>query len=229
LPPKPCLHCPSCRDYAGISSVKKLKLPSVATWWCGQQEARRLCVLDHLEALEVRPAFPRAASKESKTESASGSCRAVSAADNRFSFQPQLFVAQGTRPVYQPHPLLDWRRRSPLGPVSVRVYLVATSFPKAIRAMPGGLTRIGAEPGPDGVVLSLQQGGATKDTWVLSDGPVEDLTLLSASSQNRRTCAASAINLPSRAWRIISFWLGRYSERGRRGPLVSCEVCFAAL
>ena len=33
-------------------------MPSVATWWCGQEEPRR-DVLEHLEKLVIKPTFPR--------------------------------------------------------------------------------------------------------------------------------------------------------------------------
>src|SRR6202043_1389533 len=33
-----------------------LKLPTVATWWCGQEEPRRY-VLDHLNDLVLKPTF----------------------------------------------------------------------------------------------------------------------------------------------------------------------------
>ena len=57
----------------------------------------------------------------------------------------------------------------------------------------------------------MQRGGSSKDTWVISETPVEEITLLHASSQNvelRRT----GNNLPSRLADNF-FWLGRYSER----------------
>jgi uncharacterized alpha-E superfamily protein len=75
--------------------------------------------------------------------------------------------------------------------------------------MPGGLARVGTEPG--GVVVSLQQGGATKDTWVVAEGSIEEVTLLNPSSgaiELRRV----GNNLPSRLADNF-FWLGRYVER----------------
>src|SRR5207245_7226019 len=36
---------------------ERLKLPAVATWWCGQLEAFRY-VLDNLDFLVIKPAFP---------------------------------------------------------------------------------------------------------------------------------------------------------------------------
>ena len=47
---------------------------------------------------------------------------------------------------------------------------------RAIRVMPGGLTRFSSSA--DRLVVSMQSGGGSKDTWVLADGPVSTLTLL---------------------------------------------------
>ena len=44
--------------------------------------------------------------------------------------------------------------------------------------MPGGLTR--AATGADARVISMQRGGSSKDTWVLSTGPVSTFSLLQA-------------------------------------------------
>ncbi len=57
----------------------------------------------------------------------------------------------------------------------------------------------------------MQRGGSSKDTWIPSATPVEELTLLQGANQNvelRRT----GNNLPSRLADNF-FWLGRYSER----------------
>src|SRR5260221_2137416 len=75
--------------------------------------------------------------------------------------------------------------------------------------MPGGLTRVSSNSG--GHSLSMQSGGSSKDTWIGSDTPVEDVTLLHLTGENielRRT----GNNLPSRLADNF-FWLGRYSER----------------
>src|SRR5438132_5222064 len=43
-----------CRNLLG----EELRMPSVATWWCGQEEPRRY-VLEHLKDLVIKPTFPR--------------------------------------------------------------------------------------------------------------------------------------------------------------------------
>ena len=41
-----------CRQLLG----EELKLPSLATWWCGQEKEMQY-VIDHLEEMVVKPAF----------------------------------------------------------------------------------------------------------------------------------------------------------------------------
>jgi len=92
-------------------------------------------------------------------------------------------------------------------PVSLRVYLVASG--EGYHVMPGGLTRV--SPSSGGRLLSMHLGGSSKDTWIGSDTPVEDVSLLYLTGESielRRT----GNNLPSRLADFF-FWLGRYSER----------------
>ena len=46
----------------------------------------------------------------------------------------------------------------------VRAYLAAHG--DGFTVMPGGLTRVSS--GPDALVVSMQRGGGSKDTWVLA-------------------------------------------------------------
>ena len=48
--------------------------------------------------------------------------------------------------------------------------------------MPGGLTRVSSSLDP--LRLSLVDGERSKDTWVLSDGPVAPVTLLTTSDED---------------------------------------------
>jgi uncharacterized circularly permuted ATP-grasp superfamily protein/uncharacterized alpha-E superfamily protein len=175
---------------------EKLKLPSVATWWCGQKAAREH-VLKNLDRLVVRPAFRAPA-------------RPVGAGGDelrrRIEFDPDLFVAQerverSTAP--------SWEKNSLMAqPVSLRVFLVVDGD-GGYRVMPGGLARVLPEGGDS--FISMQHGGGSKDTWIPSATPVEELTLLQGTNLNvelRRT----GNNLPSRLADNF-FWLGRYSER----------------
>jgi len=175
---------------------EKLKLPSVATWWCGQKAAREH-VLKNLGRLVVKPAFRTHLNiAEAEREELR----------RRIEFDPDLFVAQervehSTAPVWQKDSLAPQ-------PVSLRTFLVADGQ-GGYCVMPGGLARVSPDSG--GKFISMQTGGSSKDTWIPSATPVEVLTLLHGTGQNvelRRT----GNNLPSRLADNF-YWLGRYSER----------------
>ncbi len=175
---------------------EKLKLPSVATWWCGQKSAREH-VLKNLETLVVKPAF-RTHLKIAEAE--------ADELQRRIEFDPDLFVAQervelSTAPA--------WKKDSLVAqPISLRVFLVADGR-GGYSVMPGGLVRVA--PDHRSSFISMQNGGSSKDAWIPSATPVEELTLLQGTGQSvelRRT----GNNLPSRLADNF-FWLGRYSER----------------
>ena len=92
-------------------------------------------------------------------------------------------------------------------PLVLRAYITAAGDSYSV--MPGGLTRIST--GAAEIVVSMQKGGGSKDTWVLSDGPVNMVSLLTPSGHPVRSGASSA-ELPSRVADNL-FWLGRYTER----------------
>ena len=181
---------------------EELKLPSAATWWCGQKSAQEH-VLANLDNLNVKPAFrshvPLIQSGKSLAENERELLR------RRIEFDPDLFVAQ-ERVELSTAPCWNGSAIVPL-PVALRVYLIANGGGYTV--MRGGLARV--FPGAEGHSISLQSGGSSKDTWVPSETPVDSTTLLYASSQSvelRRT----GNNLPSRLADNF-FWLGRYSER----------------
>ena len=57
----------------------------------------------------------------------------------------------------------------------------------------------------------MQRGGGSKDTWVLSDGPVSSIVAARAS-RSRSGSSRRRRELPSRVAENL-FWLGRYVER----------------
>ncbi|HEV2455602.1 MAG TPA: circularly permuted type 2 ATP-grasp protein [Verrucomicrobiae bacterium] len=179
-----------CRHILG----EELKLPSVATWWCGQESARKY-VLEHLETLVLKPAFAATGQFNFRADELK----------KRVEFDPDLFVAQ-EHVEFSTAPCLD-DKLAPR-PFALRVFLVARPG-GGYSVMPGGLARVSPDPG--GKFISMQHGGSSKDTWVISDLPVEETTLLHKAGvtfELRRT----GNNLPSRLADNF-FWLGRYSER----------------
>ena len=64
---------------------------------------------------------------------------------------------------------------------------------------------------PDDLEISVQRGAGSKDTWVVSDGPVSTFSLLRPASHPVQLSRGGG-DLPSRVADNL-FWLGRYSER----------------
>ncbi len=181
---------------------EELKLPSVATWWCGQKSAQQH-VLENLDKLIVKPAF-----RSYKAFVDPGKSNVTGEREllrRSIAFDPDLFVAQ-EQVELSTAPCWDGKTIVPR-PVALRVYLVANGDSYSV--MPGGLTRVA--PDAEGHFISLQLGGDSKDTWVPSEAPVEDVTLLRALSQTVEI-HRTGNNLPSRLADDF-FWLGRYSER----------------
>jgi uncharacterized circularly permuted ATP-grasp superfamily protein/uncharacterized alpha-E superfamily protein len=180
----------------------ELKLPSVATWWCGQKSAQKH-VLENLDRLVVKPAFRTHLPHHDPAGPLSAAER--DELKRRIEFDPDLFVAQ-EHVKFSNAP--SWDNGALVArPVGLRVFLVASGDGYCV--MPGGMTRVSIKGGSH--FLSMQQGGSSKDTWVTSETPVEEVTLLHGTGQSvelRRT----GNNLPSRLADNF-FWLGRYSER----------------
>jgi uncharacterized alpha-E superfamily protein len=86
--------------------------------------------------------------------------------------------------------------------------------------MHGALTRV-TQSG-DSLVVSLQQGGGSKDTWILADGPVSYVTLLPPASLPVALSRGGG-DLPSRIADDM-FWLGRYVERAESQVRLAREV-----
>jgi len=179
-----------------------LKIPTVATWWCGQKEPLEY-VLDHLGDLVLKPTFP--GTRGDPIFGATLSAQQREALLDRVRGEPDRYVAQervalSTVPVWQDGPLHPRH-------MVVRVYAVASGGSYAV--MPGGLTRVSTSL--DSMVVSIQRGGGSKDTWVLGDGPAPPFTLLRPATHPLDVSRAT-FDLPSRVADNL-FWLGRYTER----------------
>jgi uncharacterized circularly permuted ATP-grasp superfamily protein/uncharacterized alpha-E superfamily protein len=178
-----------------------LKLPSVATWWCGQDYALDW-VLNHLDSVVVKPAFPlRGMEPIFGAGLSSGEKQRISEQirSRPFEYVAQEQVALSTAPVW------DQGRLYPRSLV-LRTYVLNTS--SGWIAMPGGLVRVSDA---EGQVVSMQRGGRSKDAWVLWDGPVDTFSMLRPRNQQVQLQHAPA-DLPSRTADHL-FWLGRYAER----------------
>lgn len=181
-----------------------LKMPSVATWWCGEPAALKE-VIANVHRLVIKGAFPQQRVEPMFGEDLDerGKKRVVAMLRSR----PNDYVAQelvhlSQAPVWdRAHPRLLARS------IGLRVFACAT--PSGYVVMPGGLTRVASAV--DTRVISMQRGGSSKDTWVLASGPVSSFSLLRRSIGEQDLVRAGT-NLSSRGVENL-FWFGRYCER----------------
>lgn len=184
---------------------EELQMPTVATWWCGDKQARSY-VVEHLDRLLIRPAF-RMADVEpviGNSLTAEQKQQLIERIDaNPGQFVGQEMVDRSTTPVLTDDGPKPWY-------VGLRSYAVATE--DGFEAMPGGLARV--SPNSNSLNFTMTAGERSQDVWVVSDHPVEQTSLLepiAAQIEPRR----SGSELPSRVADNL-FWLGRYSERAEQ-------------
>jgi uncharacterized circularly permuted ATP-grasp superfamily protein/uncharacterized alpha-E superfamily protein len=185
---------------------EELKMPHIATWWCGQKAAREE-VLSRLDEVAIEGAYgqgvpgfqsngPVLAAELSSSERE----RLKAALNERgIDYVGQELVRLSTMPVW------DQGRITPR-PFVLRVFAAAT--PNGWTLMPGGFCRIAEQP--DARAVSMGDGARAADVWVVSEKQVSTRTLLPASDSVRIRRIAGV--LPSRAADNL-FWLGRYLER----------------
>ncbi len=183
-----------------------LKLPNIATWWCGQ-DLQREGVLDALDNRIIAPAYSRVSSGilpggpwVMSELGATDRDRLVTAIERRgIDFVGQEVIKLSTTPAWsngrlQPHPF------------TLRVFVAATA--DGYKVMPGGFALIGQQQ--DIRAVSMQHGARSADVWVMSDGPVAPATLIPSEAQILVRRATGV--LPSRAADNL-FWVARYIER----------------
>jgi uncharacterized circularly permuted ATP-grasp superfamily protein/uncharacterized alpha-E superfamily protein len=180
---------------------ESLKLPSVATWWCGQTDALDW-VLNHLDSVVVKPAFPSrgmepvfgAELKQAEKGKFAGQLRA-----RPHEYVAQEQIALSTAPVWD-NGCLNSRS------VVLRTYVLNTG--SGWIAIPGGLVRVADA---EGSVVSMQRGGHSKDAWVLWDGLVDTFSMLRPRHEPVELHRVSP-TVPSSV-ADNAYWLGRYAER----------------
>lgn len=190
-----------CRKLLG----EELAMPSVGTWWCGEKPALEY-VRENFDDLVIKPAYPTQRmdpvfGHELKGEARAEMLRRIEARPHAYVAQEMVNLSQG--PTWS----RSHERRLLARPVGLRAY--AVSSVDGYSVMPGGLARVAT--GANARIISMQRGGASKDAWVLTNGPVSEFTMLKPSVGVRDLVRAGA-NLSSRVVENL-FWLGRYSER----------------
>lgn len=182
-----------------------LKMPSVATWWCGEPTALDT-VIEKLDRLVIKPSFSQLPQAAVFGQDLDGAARAAFIANLRAN--PNNYIAQelvrlSQAPVWKDGPSPGLQARA----VGLRVFACAT--PNGYVVMPGGLARVAT--GPDARVLTMQMGGASKDTWVQARTRAE-VHRLHKPRITGQDLVREDSNLSSRVAENL-LWFGRHAER----------------
>ena len=185
---------------------EELKLPSIATWWCGQDMARAE-VERRLDDMLIAPAFSEAPKglplgRPVLAAALTQRQRAELMAD--IARRPQDYVGQedvhlSTTPTVQEGQLVP-------RPFTLRVF-AARNGNGEWTVMPGGFARLADDSDVRATVMG--EGAFSADVCVVGRKPVDVVSLLPQKVPIRRNPGT----LPSRAADNL-FWLGRYLERG---------------
>ncbi|MGE4243556.1 circularly permuted type 2 ATP-grasp protein [Ramlibacter sp.] len=185
---------------------EELLLPSVDTWWCGERAALD-GVLPRLAESVIKSTYggPGAGAALGKSLSR----RALDEWAGRIVRDPVDYTVQAYLPLSQ---MPTWKGEAAsdrIVPRSLILRVFAVSDGKnGWRVLPGGLTRVATA---EHEIASMQRGGSSADTWVMTEGEVDPTSLLrhehpavEIAHRNRAVTSRAAENL---------FWLGRYTER----------------
>jgi uncharacterized circularly permuted ATP-grasp superfamily protein len=186
-----------------------LKMPHIATWWCGQKAAREE-VLSRLDEVAIEgayrrgvPGFPGNGPVLAGELSRSERERLKAAINDRgIDYVGQELVRLSTTPVW------DQGRITPR-PFVLRVFAAAT--PDGWTIMPGGFCRIADQL--DARAVSMGDGARAADVWVVSDKAVSTASLLPPMDTVRIRRIAGVV--PSRAADNL-FWLDAISSAPKR-------------
>lgn len=175
-------------------SGQDLLLPALPTWWCGEPAAWANVKADLGNKL-LRSTFPR----DGRTSQVFDRTEAAVHDD------PDAWTVQ-ERKRFSRAPIWGEGAVTPR-PALVRVYAIAQGEGRW-HVLPGGMTRVAQREDSS---ISMQRGGTSLDTWVLTEGEVDAFTMLPQRLQvddllhrHRPVSSRTGENL---------FWLGRYTER----------------
>ncbi|MGQ2979181.1 MAG: circularly permuted type 2 ATP-grasp protein [Polaromonas sp.] len=197
-----------------------LALPSLATWWCGEQAALQE-VLPLLKDCVIKGTYPGSGIDSVIAQTLSR--RELDEWAGRLLRRSDDYTVQAYLPLSQT-PTWHGNRLAPRSAM-LRVFAVADGN-GAWQVLPGGLARLA---GPNDKIASMQQGGSSADVWALGEPDAGAAAHAPDASGKRGTAHEPAAPEPGAAARAASlsrhkppvtsraaenlFWLGRYTER----------------
>jgi uncharacterized circularly permuted ATP-grasp superfamily protein len=152
---------------------EELKLPALATWWCGEQAAMhgaccRSSSRSVIKSTYRAPACRRGAGQDAVAPQ-------LDEWAGRIVRDPGAAHRAGLPAAVADADLEERGRRAnhPAALAMLRVFAVSDGA-QGWRVLPGGLTRLAGE----NEIASMQRGGSSADTWVLTEGEVDRTSLL---------------------------------------------------
>ncbi len=184
-----------------------LKMPNIATWWCGQ-EAELAHVRAEAGRMLIGPALATRLPFETEgTHALGGVLRGGEGPFDAWLTRYASGLVGQELVTLSTTPVLVGGKLEPR-PMTIRVFLART--PQGWVTMPGGFARIATGTGSGTAAIAMAQGSSVADVWVLSDRAVPEETMLSRTAHPFARAEGTA--LPARAADNL-FWLGRYVER----------------
>ncbi len=196
-----------------------LALPSLATWWCGEQAALQE-VLPLLKDCVIKGTYPGSGIDSVIAQTLSR--RQLDEWAGRLLRRSDDYTVQAYLPLSQT-PTWHGNRLAPRSAM-LRVFAVADGN-GSWQVLPGGLARLA---GPNDKIASMQQGGSSADVWALG-APDAGHAPHPADSSGKRGAPHEPAAEPGAPARHASlsrhkppvtsraaenlFWLGRYTER----------------
>ncbi len=183
-----------------------LRLPSIATWWCGEPAALAdaLNQTANLVFKSADPVFQMKAvfGRDLDAAGLAELRKNLAAHSERYVAQELVHVSQA--------PVLESGHSDHISARGIGLRVFAVASPDGYVVMPGGLTRVAS--GENARVVSMQRGGGSKDTWVMSAGPVDTSFTLLKTTVTAADLMHVPAGIPSRVVENL-FWFGRYEER----------------
>ncbi|WP_371883960.1 circularly permuted type 2 ATP-grasp protein [Caballeronia sp. S22] len=195
---------------------EELELPTVPTWWCGEQAARRE-VFERVGSALIAPTWPGPEAEH--VPGIDAGVQDIAAWRERIERAPDVFTVQEDLPFSSAPRFHDGAIGS--RPCVLRAYAIA-NIDGSWSVMPGGFTRLAADKR---ATVSMQFGGSSVDTWVMSSQPGGSVSLLPTPMKpgdlrkHRIVSSRAAENL---------FWAGRYGERAENNVRV-CRLLLGML
>ena len=186
-----------CKHFFGTSLI----LPTIASWWCGQQKELDY-VINNLSSLVIKRIY-RDSSPSRTYDAASLTGEQLKDLKEQILANPTFYVGQ-EKVSFSSTPSLINGKMEPRNAL-FRSFLVSNK--DSYTAMAGGLTRISPDTG---FLISNQLGGISKDTWIISPEPGKTLDFRKEVSSG--TSGIPNGMIPSHTAENL-FWVGRYTER----------------